>query len=219
MNHAAQYPGVASVNPKPILDMNSAFAQTALLLAAVRLHIFTYLARDPLTATTLAVLVKAQPEPVTRLLEGQESVGLVEREGDVYRLTPLADRLLVEGRPAYLGGDTLAMEDYIPAWLQLDQTLLSGQPYRDLGDPATAASFFAPRVRDLFSMMYSIATRLVEALNLAERNASLQIFNIGAGSTAFAQAYSQTHVTTIDLPAVVEGRRQVTDLGLSERYY
>lgn len=58
MNHAARYPGVANVNPKPILDMNYAFAQTALLMAAVRLHIFTYLVGDPLTATTLAALVK-----------------------------------------------------------------------------------------------------------------------------------------------------------------
>ena len=70
MNHAAQHPGVENINPKPILDMNYAFAQTALLMAAVRLHIFTYLASDPLPTTTLAALVKTQPEPVTRLLEG-----------------------------------------------------------------------------------------------------------------------------------------------------
>lgn len=68
MSHFSQSPGVASVNPKPILDMNYAFAQTAMLMAAVRLRVFTYLANDPLTATTLAMLVKAQPEPVTRLL-------------------------------------------------------------------------------------------------------------------------------------------------------
>jgi ubiquinone/menaquinone biosynthesis C-methylase UbiE len=223
MNHAAQHLGVANVSPKSILDMNYAFAQTALLMAAVRLHLFTYLASDPLPATTLAKLAKTEPESMTRLLEGLRILGLVEREIDVYRLTPMADRFLVEGRPNYLGGDTLAMEDYIPAWLQLDHTLLSGQPYRDLGDPATAEAFFAPRVRDLFSMMYPIATRLVEALNLAERDASLQILDVGAGSAvwsaAFAQAYPQAHVTAIDLPAVVvEGRQRVRDLGLSDRY-
>jgi len=58
MNHASRSPNVANVNPKPILDMNYAFAQTAMLMAAVRLHIFTYLANDPLTAATLAALVK-----------------------------------------------------------------------------------------------------------------------------------------------------------------
>jgi ubiquinone/menaquinone biosynthesis C-methylase UbiE len=223
MNLVSQSPGVATLNPKPILDMNYAFAQTALLMAAVRLHIFTYLASDPLTAASLAALVKTEPDTIIKLLEGLRTLGLVERDGDLYRLTPITDRFLVEGKSNYLGGDTLAMEDYIPAWLQLDQTLLSGQPYRDLGDPATAEEFFAPRVRDLFPIMYPIATRLVEALNLAERNAPLQILDIGAGSAAwsaaFAQAYSQAHVTAIDLPAVVtEGRRHVIDLRLNSQY-
>jgi ubiquinone/menaquinone biosynthesis C-methylase UbiE len=223
MNRASQPSCIPTINPKPILDMNYAFAQTAMLMAAVRLHIFTYLASDPLTATALATLVKAEPDAITRLLEGLRILGLIEREGDIYRLMPVANHFLVEGKSNYLGGDTLAMEDYIPAWLQLDHTLLSGQPYRDLGNPATAEAFFAPRVRDLFSMMYPIATRLVTALNLRERNASLQILDVGAGSAAwsaaFAQHYSQAQVTAIDLPAVVaQGRQQVADLGLSDRY-
>ncbi len=68
MSLISQSPGAAILNPKPILDMNYAFAQTALLMVAVRLHIFTYLASDPLTAASLAALVKVQPEPATRFL-------------------------------------------------------------------------------------------------------------------------------------------------------
>jgi len=223
MSHFSQSPGAASVSPKPILDMNYAFAQTAMLMAAVRLRVFTYLAKDPLTATTLATLVKAQPEPITRLLEGLRILGLVDRKSDVYQLTPAAQCFLVEGRSNYLGGDTLAMEDYIPAWLQLDHTLLSGQPYRDLGDPATAEAFFAPRVRDLFPLMYPVAKRLVDALKIRNSSVPLQILDVGAGSAAwsaaFAQHYSQAQVTAIDLPAVAaQGRQQVADLGLSDRY-
>jgi hypothetical protein len=51
MNHAAQSPGVAIINPKPTLDMNYAFAQTAMLMETVRLHMFTYLANDPLNCS------------------------------------------------------------------------------------------------------------------------------------------------------------------------
>ncbi len=58
MSHAAHYPGEANVSPKSILDMNYAFAQTALLMVAVRLHLFTYLASDPLPATAVAKLAK-----------------------------------------------------------------------------------------------------------------------------------------------------------------
>ena len=71
--------------------------------------------------------------------------------------------------------------------------------------------------------MYPIATRLVKALTINEHRASLQILDVGAGcaawSIAFAQHYSQAQVTAVDLPAVVaEGRQQVRDLGLSDRY-
>ena len=43
MNHAAHYPGVANSSPKPIPDLNYAFAQTAMSVAAVQLQIFTHL--------------------------------------------------------------------------------------------------------------------------------------------------------------------------------
>ena len=68
MSLISQSPGAAILNPKPILDMNYAFAQTALLMVAVRLHIFTYLASDPLTAASLAALVKTEPGPITKPL-------------------------------------------------------------------------------------------------------------------------------------------------------
>jgi hypothetical protein len=77
MNLISQSPGVAIINPKPILDMNYAFAQTALLTAAVRLHIFTYLANDPLTAASLAALGKARTvPPLTRLLWRKQSLNI-----------------------------------------------------------------------------------------------------------------------------------------------
>ena len=94
MNLISQSPGAAILNPKPILDMNYAFTQMALLMAVVRLHIFTYLASDPLTVASLAALVKTELGPITKLLEGLKTLGLVEREGNLYRLTPIADRFL-----------------------------------------------------------------------------------------------------------------------------
>src|SRR6266568_6682433 len=73
---------------------------------------------------------------------------------NAYRLTSLSDHFLVEGKPGYLGGDTLAMLDYLPAWFELDRTVRTSQPYRDLGDASTAEAFFAPRVRDLFPLVH-----------------------------------------------------------------
>jgi hypothetical protein len=42
MNYAAHYPDVANSSPKPIPDLNYAFAQTAMSVAAVQLQIFIH---------------------------------------------------------------------------------------------------------------------------------------------------------------------------------
>jgi 2-polyprenyl-3-methyl-5-hydroxy-6-metoxy-1,4-benzoquinol methylase len=213
-----------AVDARQILDMNYAFAQTAILVAAIRLHLFTTLAEKPLNIRQLADRVHIDPQALQRLLQGLRMLQLVSQAGNVYQLTPVADRFLVEGKTSYLGGDTLAMLDYIPAWFQLDQTLQTGVPYRDLGDTSTAEKFYAPRVRDLFPIVYPIAHRTATELKLPyPKDASLQILDVGAGSApwsvAFAQSYPSAHVTALDLPAVVEqGQQQIWELGLQDRY-
>jgi hypothetical protein len=42
----SQVPTSSVLDPRRILDMNYAFASTAMLVAAVRLHLFTYLAQE-----------------------------------------------------------------------------------------------------------------------------------------------------------------------------
>lgn len=214
---------MSGMNPKPILDMNYGFTQTALLVAAVRLHIFTHLATGAMTSQALARLSQTSPEATERLLRGLQVLALVERMGDCYQLTPLAAQFLVEESSTYLGGDTLAMLDYLPAWFQLDHTLQTTAPYRDLGQADEAESFFAPRVRDLFPLVYPLATRLAAKLDLGEQSRPLKILDVGAGSAAwsaaFAQRYPAARVNALDLPAVVEqGRQQIAALKLSEQY-
>lgn len=210
-------------DPRRILDMNYAFASTAMLVAAVRLRLFTHMAHNALTPAALAELAHIAPEPTERLLKGLEGQGLVEKEGDAYRLTPLSAHFLVEGKPGYLGGDTLAMLDYLPAWFELDHTLSTSEPYRDLGNAATAEAFFAPRVRDLFPLVHPVAKRTAAIVPLNMHDTSPHILDVGAGSApwsaAFALQYPTAHVTALDLPKVVEqGKQQTDEMALSDRY-
>lgn len=215
---------VQKLSPQSVLDMNYAFARTALMVASVRLHLFTALAGKALTPAELATATQAFPEPIARLLKGLETLALVTREGSAYRLSPLAEHFLVEGKPTYLGGDTLGMLDFMPAWFHLEQTVRTATPYRDLGNPATAEDFFAERVRDMFSAVFPAASSLAATLSLAEPDdGTLQILDVAAGaapwSAAFASRYPLARVTAIDLPAVVtQGKQQVVDLSLSDRF-
>src|SRR5258707_15114318 len=94
--------GEQKLLPQVILDMNYAFARTAILVASVRLHLFTFLARQALTPVELAARADILPEPTARLLKGLEALGLVEKEGATYRLTQPADHFLVEEKSSYL---------------------------------------------------------------------------------------------------------------------
>lgn len=216
--------GEQKLLPQTILDMNYAFARTAILVASVRLRIFTHLAKKALTPVELAACTDTQAEAIERLLRGLETLGLAERENAAYRLTPVADHFLVEGKSSYLGGDTLAMLDYVPAWFELDQTLHTSMPYRDLGSAATAETFFAPRVVDLFPLIFPIASRIAAELSIeTQHETHLQMLDVGAGSApwsaAFALRYPTAQVTALDLPAVVEqGRQHIASLGLADRY-
>lgn len=214
---------MSETNPKPILDMNYAFAQTALLVAAIRLRIFTLLAEEALSVTALATVAQTSPEATERFLKGLQILGLVEQAEDRYQLTPLSAQFLVEGKASYLGGDTLGMLDYLPAWLHLSHTLRTSYPYRDLGQGDVAERFFAPRVRDLFPLVYPLARRLAEALDLGEQSRALKILDVGAGSAGwsapFAQRYPASRVMAIDLPSVVvQGSQQIRDMNLESQY-
>lgn len=216
--------GEQKLLPQTILDMNYAYARTAILVASVRLHVFTFLAGKALTPAELATYADILPGPTARLLKGLKALELVEKDGDTYRLTPLADQFLVEGKPSYLGGDTLGILDFMPAWFTLDQTLRASTPYRDLGDPATAEEFFATRVVDMFTPIFPVASRLAATLPLRlPEETGLQVLDVAAGSapwsSAFALQYPTALVTALDLPAVVaQGSQHTALLGLAERF-
>lgn len=222
MTLASRFP-VETADPRLILDMNYAFARTAMLMAAVRLHLFSALATESVTAPALAKELKTDPDFTARFLKGLNALGLIEQDGEKYRLTPIASHFLVEGKPTYLGGDTLMMMDFMPAWLALDQTLLTHKPYRDLGQADESSAFFAPHTRDLFSITYPFAKRLAASLKLRHDERSLRVLDVGAGSAswscAIAQQYANAQVTAVDLPAVAgQGQQQVAELGLTDRY-
>lgn len=216
--------GEQKLSPQTILDMNYAYARTAMLAASVRLHLFTLLAGKTRTPAELAREAHTLPEPTARLLKGLEALDLVEQAGDAYRLTPLAEQFLVEGKPSYLGGDTLGVLDFLPAWFTLADVLRTSTPYRDLGDPTTAEAFFAPRVVDMFPAIFPVASRLAATLPLPQpQEMGLQVLDVAAGSSpwgaAFALQYPAAQVTALDLPAVVtQGRQHTASLGLAERF-
>ena len=64
----------STIDARQILDMNYAFAQTAILSAVIRLHSSTVFAEKPLSARELADRMHTDPQALERLLQGSRTI-------------------------------------------------------------------------------------------------------------------------------------------------
>ncbi|MEN8127572.1 MAG: methyltransferase dimerization domain-containing protein [Planctomycetota bacterium] len=73
------------------------------LQVGVQFKLFTCLARKSMTCEVLAAACGASSEPLEKLLIACCAMGLLEKDGDVYRNSELANRYLIEGGHLYQG--------------------------------------------------------------------------------------------------------------------
>lgn len=78
--------------------------------AAMELDVFSHLS-EPVTAQTLAEKQGWHQANTDYLLSALVSVGFLQKEGDTYRNTEEAERILVKDKPEYLGG-------FLPFYMQ-----------------------------------------------------------------------------------------------------
>jgi SAM-dependent methyltransferase len=95
--------------PSPELYFETAFAyqRTAALKAGVELDLFTAIGEGADTAAALATRCAASERGMRALCNYLTIIGLLEKTGERYQLTPSSAAFLSKASPAYLGG-TLA---------------------------------------------------------------------------------------------------------------
>lgn len=100
-------------NPAPVLDLIEAFRRSKTMFAAVRLGIF-----DGQRPSGVAI---------DRLLEACVGLGLLEKEGDEYRNTAVADEFLRRSSPRTLAGYILYSNAALyPMWGNLEDAVIEG---------------------------------------------------------------------------------------------
>ena len=214
---------VSDVNPKPILDLNYSFATTFMLITAIRLQLFTHMDCGAKTLSSIAVASGASEDGVKRLLNGLWTIGLVERQGDCYLLSPGATKYLVAGKPEYIGEDTLAMEDMISSWSKLTEVVRDGTRHSLLDEHLFAGNYYAERAKGLFPLTYPVAQKLVRYLLENDFNLPRRVLDIGAGaaswSIALAEHSEDIFVTVNDLPPVMESSKEaIKEHGLERQF-
>jgi hypothetical protein len=177
------------LTPIPLMQLNAGFWSFKTFAAAVELGLFTGLADGRAVTLDEAVAdLGIHPRAADMFLAACASLGLLEKDGDRYRNSPLSEEFLVEGRPHYFGGFVRFCDQReYPAWHRVIDAMRTNQPVT--WDPATQDSVFAaedPVMMDLFwDAMYSISSFTAAALADAyDFKAHVRLLDVGQGPAA-----------------------------------
>jgi hypothetical protein len=195
--------------------------------AAIELDLFTQVSRvGAATVEDLGAMLGLQQRPADLLLAACASLGLLDKDADRYRNSPLAEEFLVSDRPYYFGGFVryLDQREY-PAWHRVVEALRTNRPLT--WDPDRQDSMFSaedPVVMELFwEAMHSISIFTARALAEAyDFTGHSRLLDVGGGSGAYpielCGRYPDLAATVLDLPHVCEiAAGKVTAAGLDKR--
>lgn len=211
-------------NPDPagILDLIQAFRRSKTMFAAVSLRIFDLLYQKGADSAHLAAETKCEEGALRRLLDGCVGLGLLIREGDLYRNTPEADTYLRQESPLTLAGYILYSNQALyPMWGHLEDALAEGTPRwsQTFGWQGSIFEHF-------FRTDEARRTFLngMHGYGLISSPAVVRIFNLGGfrhlvdlgGGTghlaiAACERYGALRGTVFDLPGAIEHARERID--------
>ena len=122
-----------TLTPARIMQLGLGFWDSKALLSAIELGLFTELTRGGLSEHGLAERLGLHSRSARDFFDALVSLGMLEREGDVYRNTAETDLFLVRGKPSYIGGMLeMANERLYPFWGSLTEGLRTGLPQNEI---------------------------------------------------------------------------------------
>jgi hypothetical protein len=196
------------------------YRSSMVLYAATELDVFSALAGDARTVTEVAATCRAQHEPLRMLLEACVAEGLLSRDGDRYRNTPLADAFLVRGRSTFGGHALKYAADLYPVWEHLADLVRTGQPAIN---PDTILGNDPEKTRAFILAMHERARGLSAVLpHGADFSGRRRLLDVGGGPGTYSiELVGRTpglQSTVLDLPGVLAITREIVDQhGCSDR--
>ncbi len=121
--------GYAIPDPAPVLALLDAFRSSKVMFVAVSLKVFDSLERKPGSVGSLASELRAQSEPLERLLDACVGLGLLRKQDGIYKNEPVASTYLCRGTPNTLAGYILYSDKALfQLWGHLENAIRQGGP-------------------------------------------------------------------------------------------
>src|SRR5262245_45886359 len=97
--------------------------QSKILLTALRLDLFTVLADQALSVTTLATRLRTAERGLSALLDALVALGLLTKQDHSYANTPFTSAALDRTKPAFCGYTPLYYARCVDLWSDVDDRL------------------------------------------------------------------------------------------------
>lgn len=194
-------------DPAPILELIEAFRRSKTMFAAVSLGIFDG--------------ERPQGAAVDRLLEACVSLGLLEKRGDEFVNSPIADDYLRRSSPNTLSGYIRYSNAALyPMWAHLEDAVIEGSPrwVQTFGAEGGIFSHFfkdEKSKRDFLMGMHGFgmisSARIAGAFDLSRFSRFVDLGGAtGHLGLTVKDRYPALRVTIFDLPQVIEVTRELT---------
>jgi SAM-dependent methyltransferase len=214
-----QPPGGAPVTTVRLQNIAQSYGQSAALMAAVEVGLFTAVSNGAGTYEEVAQALDIHPTNAERLMVMLCAAGLLEKAAGRHRNAADAERYLVEGKPGYMGPWITFTKPQWAEWGRLGHHIRT----RDLKAMGAIETFTVADARRYHAATYSIGMgagrRFVRMVDLARRR---RIMDIGGGSGAYCIAAAKEHpgirAVVLDLPVVCEVARDfIAENGVADR--
>ncbi|TWF93877.1 methyltransferase [Saccharopolyspora dendranthemae] len=184
------------VSQQPLLDLTTGFMRFKTFAAAVELDVFSRLSDGrEVTAQEFATTIGLQQRPADILLPALVALGLLDKDGEKYRNSAVAEEFLVKGRPYFFGGFVQFYDRGLyPGWEQLVNSLRTNRSM--FVDPEKQDTVFAPNdfmMNFFWEAMHSLAGYTGKALGeVYDFGAHRALLDVGGGSGGIPIELCQT---------------------------
>lgn len=201
-------PGVQP-DPAALVQMHFSFAPSLILSSGVQLGVFTHIAEGKRTAPDIARAAGATERGTRMLLDALVGFELLTKNDGHYDLTPMSSEYLVRGRPGYAGDVVERGDQGLAPWINLTDTIRTGEAPHRVDQQQVAEDFFPRLVRSLHVVNSLPARRTAEYLGAGTTHRGMRVVDVACGSgvwgIAVAEADPQARITAQDFPGLLEG--------------
>jgi SAM-dependent methyltransferase len=190
---------------KHLLDTADAFRTSRILLTAVELDIFSTLSHEQLSATEVALRIKAQPRAMTILMDALVALKLLKKHGRTYANTTVSRRLLDRSSPDYRGAFVEHIARFWEPWGKLTSVIRKGTA-APTGKRSSASEF-------AWAMYHSGLERAEQVTYQIDLTGVRCALDLGGGpghyALAIARRCSECKVVVFDRADILDVTREI----------